>query len=423
MLASPLDLRRRLKSGLTLPEYSIRETIGQGTFGKVKSAIHKKTGSKRAIKIINKDRIARSTDKKRILKEIKILQRLDHPNIIKLFEVVDSKRNIFLVMDYIPNGELFNFIVDHGRLEEWQGSRLFRQLIDAVDYMHSQNVVHRDLKPENLLLDEKVCLRICDFGLGNVNDKGFMFKTACGSPCYVAPEMIAGGFYHGAPVDIWACGVILYAMICGYLPFEDTGKISELYDLICEANFEVPEFISSDARDLIQNILVVDVEKRYTAQQIRKHRWCQLPGTSSARKDKDSQQSDPSLEEDDIAINALKEMQNFYRISSSNTRCGGGSPQRKPSSSRSLAAPNTTSGAKESQGRGYMKASSARSRLNPSRKHFTWTVSNSPRNRPRAGDTCRAKSDDSRASACPSTDESFDSDIAEAISERRSWGI
>jgi len=308
------DSFKRRPAGLKLREYTFEETIGEGTFGKVKKATHKSTGAQVAIKVIDKRRIIKPSSRSRIVKEINILQKLDHPNIIELYEVVDSRKYIFLIMEYVPRGELFDYIVKHGRLMEWQACRFFHQLIDAVEYIHSMHIVHRDLKPENMLLDEKLGIKICDFGLGNVNENGLLFKTACGSPCYVAPEMISGGNYEGSGADVWACGVILYAMLCGFLPFEDTGNLPELYDLIFEAKYEIPPFVSRDAENLISKILVVDPTKRYTIKQIRRHRWYKLLPDENAKKTCNRLKGKKKEhKEAKIAQTAIKELSSFYK--------------------------------------------------------------------------------------------------------------
>ena len=178
-------------------------------------------------------------------------------------------------MEYANGGELFEYIVANNRLKEKEACRFFKQIIGGVEYIHKLGVVHRDLKPENLLLDYNMNLKIVDFGLSNTYKEGQTLKTACGSPCYAAPEMIAGKRYNGLQVDIWSCGVILFAMICGYLPFEDANT-SNLYKKILNGDFHIPKFVSPEARDLLKCILNTDPQKRYTIQDIRNHPWYSL---------------------------------------------------------------------------------------------------------------------------------------------------
>ena len=203
--------------------YAVGRTIGEGTFGKVVKGIHKLTGLPVAIKILEKERIVDLADVERVKREIHILTRVRHPNVIRLFEVIDSPRHIFLIMEHCSSGELFDFIVAQGRVKEDQACRIFHQILNGVDYFHNKNIIHRDLKPENLLLCQNnagtssgssaagaagsssdFLLKIVDFGLGNVTKHGKLLKTACGSPCYAAPEMIAGKRYVGQGSDLWS---------------------------------------------------------------------------------------------------------------------------------------------------------------------------------------------------------------------------
>lgn len=179
------------------------------------------------------------------------------------------------MMEYCNGGELFEYIVANNRIKEKEACRFFQQIISGVEYIHKLNVVHRDLKPENLLLDYNMNIKIVDFGLSNTYKDGQMLKTACGSPCYAAPEMIAGKRYHGLQVDIWSCGVILFAMLCGYLPFEDANT-SNLYKKILNGDFQIPKFVSNEARDILKGILNTDPQKRFTIQDIRNHAWYNL---------------------------------------------------------------------------------------------------------------------------------------------------
>ena len=175
-------------------------------------------------------------------------------------------------MEYASGGELFDFIVKRKRLQEDQACKFMQQIISGVEYIHKVRICHRDLKPENLLLDEQNNIKIVDFGLSNVYKENETLKTACGSPCYAAPEMIAGKRYHGLNSDIWSCGIILYAMTCGYLPFEDPNT-SKLYKKILNCDFLIPGFISKASKDLIKKVLNTDHTKRYTIAEIRAHEW------------------------------------------------------------------------------------------------------------------------------------------------------
>ena len=207
-------------------------------------------------------------------REIKILKLIRHPNIIQLYEIIETPKQLYLIMEYAQGGELFDYIVQNQRLREREACKYLQQIIQGVEYLHQLNVVHRDLKPENLLLDHEKNIKLVDFGLSNTYAPGATLKTACGSPCYAAPEMIAGESYFGAKVDIWSCGVILYAMVCGYLPFEDPDT-AKLYKKILKGDFSIPSFVSKTGRDLIKKILNTDPDSRYTAIDIKNHPWYQ----------------------------------------------------------------------------------------------------------------------------------------------------
>jgi 5'-AMP-activated protein kinase catalytic alpha subunit len=263
------------QSVVRIGHYCLGQTLGQGSFGKVKLAEHEITGHKVAVKILNRQEIETSKMDQKIVREIKILKLLRHPHIIRLYEVITTPTDIFMIMEYVSGGELFDHIVNNGRLQESDARRCFQQIIAGVEYIHHFRVVHRDLKPENLLIDREMNIKIADFGLSNLMTDGHFLKTSCGSPNYAAPEVISGKLYAGPEVDIWSCGVILYALLCGRLPF-DEDSIPQLFKKIKEGNYVIPPFISRPCADLIGRILVVDPVKRITLEQIRKHEWFQV---------------------------------------------------------------------------------------------------------------------------------------------------
>ena len=205
-------------------------------------------------------------------REIKILRLFMHPHIIRLYEVIETPNDIYVVMEYIESGELFDYIVEKGRLMEDEARHFFQQIISGVEYCHRNMVVHRDLKPENLLLDSRANVKIADFGLSNVMRDGHFLKTSCGSPNYAAPEVISGRLYAGPEVDVWSCGVILYALLCGSLPFDDEN-IPNLFKKIKGGIYTLPSHLSPGARDLIPRMLLVDPLKRITIPEIRQHPW------------------------------------------------------------------------------------------------------------------------------------------------------
>jgi len=262
-------MQNRQKS---IGHYILGKTIGEGTFGKVKLGTHILTGEKVAVKVLEKERIVDVADVERVAREIHILKLIRHPHIVQLYEIIETPKQLYLIMEYASGGELFDYIVANSRVSEREAVKFFHQILAGVDKVHDMYVVHRDLKPENLLLDEQKNIKIVDFGLSNNFHADQLLKTACGSPCYAAPEMIAGKKYVPSLCDIWSCGVILFAMVCGYLPFEDQVT-SNLYKKILNAQYQCPDTISELVRDLIAGILSTDPTKRMTSQTIRQHPW------------------------------------------------------------------------------------------------------------------------------------------------------
>ncbi|CAL9071283.1 unnamed protein product [Musa textilis] len=259
---------------VVLQNYKLGKTLGIGSFGKVKIAEHLLTGHKVAIKILNRRKIKNMEMEEKVRREIKILRLFMHPHIIRLYEVIETQSDIYVVMEYVKSGELFDYIVEKGRLQEDEARRFFQQIISGVEYCHRNMVVHRDLKPENVLLDSKWNVKIADFGLSNVMRDGHFLKTSCGSPNYAAPEVISGKLYAGPEVDVWSCGVILYALLCGTLPFDDEN-IPNLFKKIKGGIYTLPSHLSPLARDLIPRMLIVDPMKRITIREIREHPWFQ----------------------------------------------------------------------------------------------------------------------------------------------------
>ncbi|CAD8064665.1 unnamed protein product [Paramecium sonneborni] len=250
--------------------YVLDRTLGKGTFGKVKLGYHTICDEYVAVKILEKRKIENDADFVRVQREITILRKVEHQNVIKLYEILESDTNLYLVMEYAKGGELFDYIVKKNQLSEQAATRFFIQLIDAVEYLHSQKIVHRDLKPENLLLDEQRNLKVADFGLSNIYKDNDQLKTACGSPCYAAPEMLYGRLYGGQKSDIWSCGIILYAMLCGYLPFEHENT-KKLYEMIKYEDYDKPNNISPQAQDLLKQLLTKDPSLRIGFNQIKQH--------------------------------------------------------------------------------------------------------------------------------------------------------
>ena len=252
--------------------YLIKKTLGQGTFGKVKLGIYLPTEEKVAIKILEKDRIIEKDDEIRVKREFDMLALFNHPNVILVAEIFESTDSFYSVMEYCEGGELFNYIVKNRRLSDEESAFFYYQLINGLEYIHSLGIVHRDLKPENLLLTNEHLLKIIDFGLSNYfeKDQKELLSTPCGSPCYASPEMVAGKKYNGFKIDIWSSGIILYAMLCGYLPFEDKDN-DILFEKILECKLFFPKYISKNAKDLMEKILVTDPDKRISIADIKTH--------------------------------------------------------------------------------------------------------------------------------------------------------
>jgi len=294
-----------------IDDYLIKDTIGKGTFSTVKLGENIKTKEKVAIKILNKEKIKANEDLIRIKREIKILSMMDHPNIIKTYKITENEKNYYIIMEYCDGGELFNYIVEKEKLDENEASMFFFQLINALEYIHSLGIAHRDLKPENLLLVENKIIKIIDFGLSNYFNGEKKLETPCGSPSYASPEIIKGENYNGFSIDIWASGIIMFAMLCGYLPFDDDEEEEDddddenneennnsneknennndsdnnsneseksddnevLFQRILEGKLDFPSYLSNDAIDLMKKILVVNPEKRIEIKDIKKHNF------------------------------------------------------------------------------------------------------------------------------------------------------
>ena len=253
-----------------IKEYSIKKIIGKGTFSIVKLGFDRETGEKVAIKILEKKKILNKSDAERVDREINILKEINHLNLIKIIKIKEDADNYYMIMEFCENGELFNQIVKKRRLDENESAYYYFQLINGLEYIHSKNIVHRDLKPENLLINKKNILKIIDFGLSNYYKDNNFLSTPCGSPCYASPEMIAGKKYDGNLIDVWSSGIILFAMLCGYLPFDGlTNEI--LFKKILRCKIEYPKFLSNIAIDLLKKILVNEPNNRITISEIKKH--------------------------------------------------------------------------------------------------------------------------------------------------------
>ena len=260
------------KKKLNKGPYLLGEALGEGAFAKVRLATQIHIKEKCAIKIVDKRFLENVQDIQRLRKEIKILKKIRHKNIIQLYDIMESKTNLYFVMEYCKGGELFDFIVKKKKLTEKEACVFFHQIINGVEYLHNQGIIHRDLKPENLLLDEKNQIKISDFGLSTFFTKDNFLQTACGTPSYAPPEMLEGLQYNGEASDIWSCGIILYAMLCGSLPFTES-KEDIIVEKIKKHEYKIPDYLSKEAQDILNHILKINPIERYTIESIKKHPW------------------------------------------------------------------------------------------------------------------------------------------------------
>ncbi|XP_027467401.1 serine/threonine-protein kinase MARK1 isoform X4 [Zalophus californianus] len=251
--------------------YRLQKTIGKGNFAKVKLARHVLTGREVAVKIIDKTQL-NPTSLQKLFREVRIMKILNHPNIVKLFEVIETEKTLYLVMEYASGGEVFDYLVAHGRMKEKEARAKFRQIVSAVQYCHQKCIVHRDLKAENLLLDADMNIKIADFGFSNEFTVGNKLDTFCGSPPYAAPELFQGKKYDGPEVDVWSLGVILYTLVSGSLPF-DGQNLKELRERVLRGKYRIPFYMSTDCENLLKKLLVLNPIKRGSLEQIMKDRW------------------------------------------------------------------------------------------------------------------------------------------------------
>ncbi|XP_016428684.1 serine/threonine-protein kinase MARK2-like isoform X6 [Sinocyclocheilus rhinocerous] len=251
--------------------YRLLKTIGKGNFAKVKLAKHVLTGKEVAVKIIDKTQL-NSSSLQKLFREVRIMKLLNHPNIVKLFEVIETDKTLYLVMEYASGGEVFDYLVAHGRMKEKEARAKFRQIVSAVQYCHQKCIVHRDLKAENLLLDADMNIKIADFGFSNEFTLGNKLDTFCGSPPYAAPELFQGKKYDGPEVDVWSLGVILYTLVSGSLPF-DGQNLKELRERVLRGKYRIPFYMSTDCENLLKKFLILNPTKRGSLDQIMKDRW------------------------------------------------------------------------------------------------------------------------------------------------------
>ncbi|XP_044728869.1 MAP/microtubule affinity-regulating kinase 3-like isoform X2 [Chrysoperla carnea] len=269
-----MSSRSRTSDEPHIGKYKLLKTIGKGNFAKVKLAKHVPTGKEVAIKIIDKTQLNPGSLQK-LFREVRIMKMLDHPNIVKLFQVIETEKTLYLVMEYASGGEVFDYLVLHGRMKEKEARAKFRQIVSAVQYCHQKKIIHRDLKAENLLLDSEMNIKIADFGFSNEFTPGSKLDTFCGSPPYAAPELFQGKKYDGPEVDVWSLGVILYTLVSGSLPF-DGSTLRELRERVLRGKYRIPFYMSTDCENLLKKFLVLNPYKRASLETIMKDRWMNM---------------------------------------------------------------------------------------------------------------------------------------------------
>nr|CDJ86356.1 Serine threonine protein kinase-related domain containing protein [Haemonchus contortus] len=282
-MAESVDTLRPAQQTQYCGPYKLEKTLGKGQTGLVKTGTHCITGRKVAIKIVNKEKLSDSVLQK-VEREIAIMKLIEHPHVLHLYDVYENKKYLYLLLEHVSGGELFDYLVRKGRLMSKEARKFFRQIISALDFCHAHNICHRDLKPENLLLDERNNIKVADFGMASLQVEGSMLETSCGSPHYACPEVIRGEKYDGRKADVWSCGVILYALLVGALPFDD-DNLRNLLEKVKKGVFHIPHFVPADVQSLLRAMIEVDPSKRYSLADVFRHPW--VAGTT---------RSDPELE-------------------------------------------------------------------------------------------------------------------------------
>ncbi|KAH9604587.1 hypothetical protein KSS87_003608 [Heliosperma pusillum] len=306
------------KGSVLMHRYELGKLLGKGTFAKVYQARNIETGANVAIKVVDKEKVLKVGMIEQIKREISVMRLVRHPHVVQLYEVMASKTKIYIVMEHVRGGELFDKVA-RGKIKGDIARKYFQQLISAVDYCHSRGVYHRDLKPENLLLDQNEDLKITDFGLSALAEsrrQDGLLHTMCGTPAYVAPEVIHRKGYDGAKADIWSCGVVLFVLLAGYLPFQDSNLI-EMYKKIGKAEFKFPNMFPSDVKRLLLKIMDPNPITRISIAKIMENSWFRKGFDSKILESR--HESDPhkpgSVQDDDSMFSPCHNLNAFDIIS------------------------------------------------------------------------------------------------------------
>ncbi|VDP78604.1 unnamed protein product [Echinostoma caproni] len=251
--------------------YKLIRTIGTGNFATVKLADHLLTGKAVAIKIIDKTDLS-SSSRRKLSREVRLMKGLNHPNIVRLLEIIDTEKIMYMVLEYASGGELYEYLFKKGRMTEAVARQTFRQILSAVQYCHQKQIIHRDLKTENLLLDENFNIKLGDFGFANEFHDGVKLNTFCGSPPYAAPELFLGKEYDGPEVDVWSLGVILFKLVSGALPF-DGHTLSKLKERVLRGKYRIPFYMSTECEKLLKKMLVLNPAKRHSLEVSRAKKY------------------------------------------------------------------------------------------------------------------------------------------------------
>jgi serine/threonine protein kinase len=282
-----LDLRKLLllskgsrggvvpSSTAVMDMYMVGKVVGVGSYGKVRAAWHRLTGSKVAIKTYDKSKLKDPAHWKRVHSEIKIMEQVSHPRIARMYEAVETPKRMHLIMECLDGGNLCSYVKAKRRLSEEESRKIFFQILQSIEHLHMLGVTHRDIKLENILFDDKKDIKLIDFGFSTVCQPGKRLKVFCGTPSYMAPEIVRRTEYEGKPVDMWSLGILLYALLCGCFPFR-AKSYPDLYRRIARGTFAIPEELSASVKDLLRQLLTVDVSQRINASAAMRHSWLQV---------------------------------------------------------------------------------------------------------------------------------------------------